>query len=225
MAQLPLDLRLGDDYSFDNYLIGENKLLVAAALDADDSAPIYLWGKPGSGKTHFLHALLKSYIDSNQSVALLSADNIDELDPSFCQGLEQCRLVCIDDIDEVSITDEWQNAVFHLFNRLKDNSVKLVCSADRVPQQLDVLADLQSRLASCLIFEQRELSDDEKMTALQSRAKTRGFELSDDVVSFLMSRVQRDIHSLFGLLDQLDKHSLAKQRRLTVPFVREVLFS
>ncbi len=225
MAQIPLDLRLREDYSFDNYLVGENTLLVSAALDDTDIMPLYIWGHPGSGKTHFLHALLKNYIDSGRSVALLSADHVTSLEPDFCHGLEQCQLVCIDDLNKIAITEDWQEAFFHLFNRIRDTSTKLVYSADRSPQQLDVFPDLKSRLASGLIFQQQQLNDQEKITALKMRAKTRGLELTDEVVNFLMVRVRRDIHSLFNTLEKLDKHSLARQRRLTVPLVREVLFS
>ncbi|MBL1432902.1 MAG: DnaA regulatory inactivator Hda, partial [Gammaproteobacteria bacterium] len=80
------------------------------------------------------------------------------------------------------------------------------------------------RLAASLIFEQQVLNDDEKKTALQQRAKMRGLTLSDDVANYLVSRAQRDTHSLFSLLDRLDKFSMVKQRGLTVPLVKEVLF-
>jgi len=225
MTQLALELHLRDDFNFDSYSSSSNQQLVSALSTVHAEHPLYFWGEAGSGKTHLLHALLNQQVRQGKAVALLSLKNSQRPDSRVCEGLEQCRLICIDDIDAIIDDRAWQQALFHLLNRAKVSDTNMVISGRYSPQYLNVFADLQSRLAASLIFEQQVLTDTEKTVALQQRAKIRGLDLADDVANYLISRAQRDTHSLFSLLDRLDKHSMVKQRGLTVPLVKEVLFS
>ncbi len=70
-----------------------------------------------------------------------------------------------------------------------------------------------------------ELDEAGQLAALQLRATRRGLDLSEDAALYLVHRLPRDLHSLFAVLDQLDEASLAAQRRLTIPFLREALES
>ena len=70
-----------------------------------------------------------------------------------------------------------------------------------------------------------EPGESEQREALQRRAAARGLELADDAAAYLVHRLPRDMHSLFGVLDELDHASLVAQRRLTIPFLREALES
>ena len=54
-------------------------------------------------------------------------------------------------------------------------------------------------------------------------SEERGLELTEDVATFLLSRQQRDLPYLLGMLETLDQASLQAQRRLTIPFVKQVL--
>jgi DnaA family protein len=58
---------------------------------------------------------------------------------------------------------------------------------------------------------------------LRRRAEARGLQLDDGVLDYLFRRVGRDLGNLTALLDRLDRASLAAQRRLTVPFLRQIL--
>jgi len=223
IQQLALDLHLRDDFGFDSYLSASNQQLIFALRTLNAEYPLYFWGEAGSGKTHLLHALLNQQTKQPKAVALLSLRGSINLDSQACEGLEQCSLVCIDDIDSIVGNSNWQQALFHLLNRAKASDTHIIISSRCAPQHLNVFPDLQSRLAASLIFEQHSLADNDKAIALQQRAKMRGLALSDEVTQFLITRSQRDTHSLFALLDKLDKHSMVKQRRLTVSLVKEVL--
>jgi DnaA family protein len=85
------------------------------------------------------------------------------------------------------------------------------------------LPDLTSRLGWGPVFQLATLSDRDKRAALQMRARRRGLELGNEVAEYLLRRYPRDMDSLFSLLNQLDRASLVAQRRLTIPFVRELL--
>jgi DnaA family protein len=72
------------------------------------------------------------------------------------------------------------------------------------------------------IYRLQPLSDQEKGNALQLRAKLRGFELPEDVSRFLLKRLERDMRTLAVTLDKLDHPSICAQRKLTIPFVKEI---
>ena len=114
--------------------------------------------------------------------------------------------------------------MFNLYNQLKEHDKTLVIAGIEAPQQLDVtLADLKSRLSAMLIHAIQPLSDDDKRVLMQTKAEERGLELTDDVATYLLSRQQRDLPHLLGMLETLDQASLQAKRRLTIPFVKQVL--
>lgn len=114
------------------------------------------------------------------------------------------------------------------FRSLQSNSesgkTRLLITGDRPPRQLNLgLPDLASRLDWGQIYKLQPLSDEDKLQALQLRARLRGFELPEDVGRFLLKRLDREMRTLFMTLDQLDRASITAQRKLTIPFVKEIL--
>src|SRR4029078_5447301 len=85
------------------------------------------------------------------------------------------------------------------------------------------LPDLLSRLSWGMVFKLSPLADDEKLTVLTRRANGRGIGLPEEVAKYLLTHCPRHMATLFAALDALDKASLAAKRRLTIPFVKEVL--
>ena len=139
-------------------------------------------------------------------------------------NLEQYELVCLDDLQAVAGRADWEEALFHLFNRLRDSGRRLLIAASTSPRELPVkLADLKSRLTLALIFQMRPLSDEDKLRALQLRASRRGLHLTDEVGHFILTRGTRSMSALFELLERLDQASLQAQRKLTIPFLKETL--
>jgi DnaA family protein len=85
------------------------------------------------------------------------------------------------------------------------------------------LPDLRSRLSQCTRIMLAPLDDTGRREVLRLRAKRRGLAIDEAAIDWLLRRVDRDLSSLARLLDQLDRASLAEQRRITVPFLRQVL--
>ena len=85
------------------------------------------------------------------------------------------------------------------------------------------LADLKSRLAWDQVFHLQTLNDEQALQSLVHRASTRGFDLPEEVGEYLIKRVRRDMHNLFSTLDRLDRASLVAKKKLTIPFVKELL--
>lgn len=228
--QLPLGVRLRDDATFVNYYPGAN----AAALgyvermcetDADWAENlIYLWGAADVGRSHLLQAACLRMEQFGGRAVYLPLDAVAMYGPQLLDNLEQCDLVCIDGVDLVAGHPTWEEALFHLFNRLRDAGRRLLLSASAPPREVPIkLPDLKSRLTLALVFQLHGLTDDEKLRALQLRASRRGLHLNDEVGRFILTRGSRSMSALFDLLDQLDHASLQAQRKLTIPFLKETL--
>ena len=220
--QLALGIGLRDDATFDNFLPDANEH-VLAALRQPEQASLYLWGNAGTGKSHLLQAVCHAAAERRQRAAYLPLGEPD-LMPAMLEGMEQYDWVCLDDIDRIAGDAEWETALFHAYNRIAAAGHYLLVTAAVSPAALTVkLPDLHSRLSWGPVFQLQTLSDEAKRRALQQRAHNRGVNLEDEVADYLMKRCPRDMSSLFALLDGLDAASLAAQRRLTIPFVRDYL--
>jgi DnaA family protein len=165
------------------------------------------------------------YLASNDStVAFVPLNQYKKLSIELFEGLENLDLVCIDDVDAISNVSEWEQALFHLYNRARTSKTRLILSSHSVPRSCGLqLKDLVSRLSWGLVLQVNELDDPDKILAMQIRAKQRGIDLPVQVGEYLLRRQPRNIKSLFDLLDSLDRASLAAQRKLTIPFVKEFL--
>ena len=218
-AQLPLKLQLTESATFSNFYSGDNVQLVNTLTEGFEGC-LYYWGSSGVGKTHLLHAACHEYMSQGLRPVYLPLDN-NELVPEMLEGLEQYDLICLDNIHAVAGQDNWETALFHLYNRALENNTCLVISSVRPLASLEVkLADLLSRLGWGLVFQLLTLNDDGKQKALQQWAAVRGLEMNNEVAQYLLKHCPRDMKSLFEILEQLDRASLAAQRKLTIPFVR-----
>lgn len=222
-SQLPLGITLADSADFSNFLPGKNTEALAS-LQSLTEPLIYIWGKPGCGKTHLLQAACADTLQHEQPAAWLPMQRSDEFLPEILTGWENLPLVCLDDIHAIAGNAPWEQAVFNLYNDLHAQGGRLIIAANVAPAALGLqLPDLQSRLSHGLVFQLHELSDSDKCQALAERARRRGFELPEDTANYLLTRYQRDMTSLCQLLDVLDSASLSEKRRLTIPFVKKVL--
>jgi DnaA family protein len=146
-----------------------------------------------------------------------------ELSPSLLEDAEKAPLVCLDDMERVAGRTDWEAALFSLTERMRVAGGMQVCAANVPPARLGLrLPDLTSRLAWGTVYALQFLGDAEKLEAVRLRAHNRGFEMPEDVVQYILSRYPRDMRSLFDLLDRIDRASLTHQRRVTIPFLREL---
>jgi len=221
--QLTLRVGLRDSATFANFFVGDN----AAALhllQQGDEPFVYLWGGPGCGRSHLLQAACHAEGGRGGSPAYLPLAALAHAGTEVLDGLEQMSLVCLDDVQAVAGQAVWEEGLFHFYNRVRDAGGRLLAAADAGPAALGVqLADLRSRLSWGPVFQLQSLDDAGKLAALQLRARARGMELGAEVGAYLLRRCPRDMHALFELLERLDQASLAAQRRLTIPFVREII--
>ena len=214
--QLTLDIELRDDATFANYIgVAADKLQQKFSSLVDWT---YVWGPPGSGRSHLLQACCHHY-DASIYLCGLKGHKIDVL-----QGLESIDLICIDDVDEILGYDGWEEALFHLMNAVKDQGKRIILSSEQQASALPVkLPDLRSRLISATSIETIDLSDEEKLQVLTQRAHSRGFRLGEDVGRFILRRSSRDMRQLLDLLQRLELETLRQGKTVTIPFVKQTL--
>jgi DnaA family protein len=230
--QLPLNLRLKDASSFSNFLPGSNREALArlraavVAVATQHKAPqpvLFLWGTDGVGKTHLLQAACRLAQELGAAPLYVPLASAAELSPLLLESAEHISLVCLDDLERIAGNAEWETSLFSLVERLRGAGGTLVAASSLPPARLGLrLPDLASRLAWGAVYALQPLNDAEKLKAMQLRARHRGFEMAEDVARYVLSRYPRDLHSLFDLLDRLDRASLAQQRRVTIPFLRRL---
>ena len=226
MRQIPLSVRLPDRAVFESFLAARNAQAVEHLQRLASGAPggpSWLCGPPGSGKTHLLQATCAAAA-AGMRAGYVPLAEVAHLGVGVLEGLPQLECLCLDDIDRVAGEAAWERGIFALLCELEDAAGRLVFAARSPPALVGwVLADLGSRCAASAVFQLRALEEQEQHAALQLRARLRGLELPDETWHWLQRRFPRDMGTLYELLDTLDEAALAEKRRLTVPFIREVL--
>ena len=226
--QYTLAVTLPEDETLDSFYAAGQSEAVAFLKHylrlPQQQQPVYLFGASGSGKSHLLYASCVQAQEQGLTSQLLTLEDCRSLSPRLLDNLEQLDLVCLDNIQAIAGELSWQTAVFDLYNRMQEQGKALIIVGNEPPVALGLqLADLVSRLQACTGFQLRLLTDEDKQRLLQQKARLRGMELPDEVARYLLNHQDRDIRALVSTLDKLDKASIVHQRKLTIPFLKEIL--
>jgi DnaA-homolog protein len=227
VTQLPLKLSPRDFFRLENFYFNQLELkhVIEDFCSIEHIEFLYLWGGNSTGKSHLLLAIAEYLqLDHKQVVYLPMKTLIDQPSSELLQALEKVDVVCIDDLDVISGSVQWQEGLFHCFNRLQNTQCKLLIAAKTNPNNLDIeLADLRSRLATGVVYQLHSLNAEDSVNALIIQAQARGLEMTKEVAHYLLRYYSRDMAEQVALLQTLDNASMAAQRRLTIPFIKQVL--
>ena len=198
MRQLALGISPTPAPTLGNFVPGANaEILVrlnALANGELQETIVYLWGEPGSGRSHLLEAT------SREATRLLVvADDVETLD------------------------DAQQAELFRRINAARDSGGGVLAAGIAPPAQLPLRDDLRSRLGWGLVYHVKPLTDADRALYLRAQADRRGMRLTDEVVGYLLTHERRDLSSLCAIIEQLDRVSLERQRAVTLPLLREAL--
>ena len=193
MKQLALGISPPPQPTLDNFVPGANAELLARLRELQAGtfreSVLYLWGEPGSGKSHLLGACS----------AQAAADDVETLD----------------DVAQVEL--------FNRINEARQSGGAVLAAGNAPPAQLPLREDLKSRLAWGLVYQIKPLSDEERTLYLRAEAARRGMQIPEEVISYLLTRMRRDLRSLTSVLDRIDQVSLELKRPITLPLVREAV--
>jgi len=225
--QLPLAFQLPENMTLDSFIPSRNDEILHAVKQLAQSPAeqlLFISGPSHSGKTHLASAACLAASETGLSCAYLPLKEIVNLTPDVLQDLHQLELLALDDVQVIAGKPQWEKALFTLFNRARDRHTKLMFTANCRPGALPLeLADLKSRLSWGVSYKLSPLADEDKIQLLLQAAEQRGLILKQEVASYILSRYSRDIPGMLDILNQLDHASMAAQRKLTLPFVRQQL--
>ncbi|HAX10228.1 MULTISPECIES: DnaA regulatory inactivator Hda [Marinobacter] len=227
-SQMVLGVKLRDDARFDNFHGDRNRSaaqrLKLVCREPSGLPVVVICGDSDTGKSHLLQAICHESEQMGKTAVCISIVELLPFGPDALAGLDSHDVICLDDLEHAAGDPGWEEAVFHLYNRVLDRNGLLVVSLSEVPASLPFgLADLGSRLAHGLLIQLGVYRDEDRQRILMARAEQRGLVMSEDVAGFIMRRAPRKLGDLLGLLDTLDENSLQAQRRLTIPFVKAVM--
>jgi DnaA family protein len=197
--QLPLEISPPAEPTLDTFIAGANaealERVRALAAGTLREPIVYLWGEAGCGRSHLLRAAARA------NPGLVAVDDVETLDAAA------------------------QQALFLAINAAREGQAPVLAAGSAPPAGLALREDLRTRLGWGLVYQLRPLTDVQKAVHLRAEAARRGLRLSDEVVWYLLHHLPRDLASLNAVLDRIDRHSLARQRPVTLPLVRDALSS
>jgi DnaA family protein len=223
--QLPLALRYPPDQRFETYVAAPAGALaqLRALAQVANADWLYLAGPAGVGKTHLALAVCAAAEAVGRRAAFLPL----KAASGRLQGVLDAfhgDVIALDGLDAIAGMRDDEIALFDFHNRARNDGITVLYAAQATPDALALsLPDLRSRLGQCTRITLSPLDDEGRREVLRERAQRRGLVLDDPALDWLLRRVDRDLASLTALLDRLDRASLAAQRRITVPFLRQTL--
>ena len=221
--QLPLNLNLDNETRFQNFFEFNDEAEIIEELKGR-SPLVYLWGSPGSGRSHLLQAVCHDSYNKQESSMFLSLAKAESYSPEILSGIEGISAVCLDDIQAISKNTTWEEAIFRLYNEVQQTNCRLIISSDRPPQDLSItLADLQSRLCGFPVFKLHSPDEKQRFEILKFRAKLRGVKLDNDVLNYISNNIRRSLHEIIDLLNVLDEASKIEKRKITIPLIKKVM--
>jgi chromosomal replication initiator protein len=218
-------------YSFDQFIIGEgNRLAHGAALAVAEYPgqaynPLFLHAPPGLGKTHLLHAI-GNYVQAfgggarvryttvesftNHFIASIGKRSLD----AFKQAYRDADVLLIDDVQFLASKAKTEEEFFHTFNAIYENGRQLVLTADRLPSELDGIAErLRERFEAGLVADITPPDFTTRLAILRKRAAVDGVALAEDgVLEVIAERVLDNVRAIEGaLIRVVAYHSLTRQ--------------
>ena len=226
IRQIPLDLRWPPHQRLDAFWPGANVPALQGVTDLAGGGVgwLYLHGPPGTGKSHLLIGACRAAIESGRAARYVSLARLPAPRDEAIAGIEAEGLLAIDDLQAVAGDRGAERGLFDLYNRAKAADARILFAAAATPNELAIsLPDLVSRLAMCTQCVLRPLDDAGRRAMLRVLAGRLGLRLDDEVLDWWFARQPRDPASLVALLQRIDRAALAAQRRITIPFLRELL--
>ena len=226
--QQALNLQLAQANTFETYYPGSDPTLISVlknvASGVLDEPQIFLWGVANTGKTHVLQAMCRVASDAHKRAMYIPMKDLLFQNPESISELQDLDLVCIDDVQVIAKNSLWEKALFNFINHHRANKTTIVISSLYAPtEKLFELPDLNSRAVWGPVYKLTPLDEDQLDNALWFHANVCGLELTDEVRRYLLTHYQRDVSTMVGIIDVLDKASLQEQRKVTVPFLKKTL--
>ena len=211
--------KFNSKYTFDSFVTGNcNRLAYAAALTVAEKPgqtynPLFIYGGPGLGKTHLLHAIGHMALTNHFKALYVSGEQFTN---EFIQAIQQRKteefrnkyrkvdMLLIDDIHFIIGKEQTEECFFHTFNELHNNNRQIAVTSDRSPKAMPLLEErLCSRFQWGLTVDIQPPDFETRLAILQAKAKQRGQDIASDVLDFIAQRIKQNVRELEGSLNRV----------------------
>jgi chromosomal replication initiator protein len=238
-----LTMPLNEKYTFDTFVTGKsNRLAYGVACAVADAPglmynPLFLYGQPGLGKTHLMHAIGHEIRrkQPNARIAYVSGESFTN---SYVTALRERRfdefraiyrnvdVWLVDDIQTIAGKEHTKEEFFHTFNTLYQMNRQIVLSSDRSPRELRMMDErLRSRFECGLIADVAPPELETRVAILQKKAEVENIPIPQDVLIYMANLIQSNIRALEGALLRLMAYSSIYDSPLTTDLAADVLGS
>jgi DnaA regulatory inactivator Hda len=221
MEQLPFDLGTGHAHAREDFWVSDCNREAVGWLDRNDWPALVIYGPPASGKTHLLQVWKKEAVKEGLAQEISPA----QLTPAtISRALGTAQKAMIDDVLPLIGVRPAEEALLHLYNMLRERGGSLLMAASSPPASWPfVLPDLKSRLLAAPAVALGSPDDTLMAVVLTKLFSDRQIFVPQEVVQFILPRIERSFLSLRDIVDSIDRRALAEKRPVTVPLVREIL--
>ncbi|MDO8588333.1 MAG: chromosomal replication initiator protein DnaA [Armatimonadota bacterium] len=235
-----LSLPLNDRYTFDTFVVGPcNRLAHASCFAVAESPgksynPVFLYGGPGLGKTHLLHAIGRKIQQNkpNARVVYVSGETFthhyitslrERRNSEFRRKYRNVDVWLVDDIQFIAGKERTEEEFFHTYNALYETRKQIVLSSDRPPKDLQLDERLLSRFECGLVADIAEPDLETRMAILQQKALDENMTLPDDVILYIAKLIRSNIRALEGALVKLHAYASLMKMPVTSDLAADVL--
>ena len=241
-----INSNINEIYTFSNFVVGSNnRFAQQAALAVAESPgelynPLYIYGGPGLGKTHLLHAIGNYILEENPNTKVLyvtsetftneviesmRTSNVNtKAMTSFREKYRMVDVLMIDDIQFIIGKEQTQEEFFHTFNALKEAKKQIIITSDQSPKEMKTLEErFRTRFEMGLMADIGLPEYELRMAILQRKAEEKNFKLSDEVINYIATNVKSNIRELEGALNKLLAVSRLTNTEVTIDIAMKEL--
>ena len=229
----------GNEYTFDNFIVGSsNKFVYAActavaASPATDYNPLFIYSKPGLGKTHLLNAIMNEIYrnNPNSNILYVKGDEFtNQMIESISHGSQEAfrrkyrkaDVLLIDDIQFIAGKEGTQEEFFHTFNALYEDSKQIIMTSDRPPRDIKLLEDrLRTRFEWGLIADIQPPDYELRIAIMQNKARMLGITLPTEVLTYMAENIKSDIRQIEGAVKKISARCFLSKEPITLELAKE----
>ncbi len=237
----PAATALNPRYLFETFVTGPSNRFAHAAAQAVAEQParsynpLFIYGGAGLGKTHLLHAIghevrrlypnaAVRYVSSEQFMNEFILGVREEKMPLFRRRYREADVLLVDDIQFMARGEQTQEEFFHTFNALHNDGRQIVITSDRAPAEIPTLEErLRTRFEWGIITDVQPPDLETRVAILQKKAAAEGFNVPNDVLAYIATRVQNNIRELEGRLIRVVAGANLSSQPVTMELAQEVL--
>ena len=227
--QLIFPFQINQKASFENFFCSpDNRYLVNRLSDfvsSNDADELIIGGEKGAGKSFLIQAICNKLASKDKKFAFIPMKKAINMGVDIFQDLASLDAVCVDDMQLILASGEWEKALFNLINDCQQSSCSLILSirATQPLEEVTRLPDLLSRIKRMEFFTLREVQNEQLKQALKFVSEQLDINIDTAELDFLLKHQTRKFSLLVENLHLLDQQSASLKRRITIPLIKETL--